>query len=40
MLEARNLEQPLGGGLTPIDAVIEVVKSNCPAEVGAILRFA
>ena len=32
MLEARDLEQPLGGSLTPIDAVIEVVKSDCPTE--------
>jgi hypothetical protein len=25
-----NLDQPLGGGLTPIDAVIEMAKSDCP----------
>jgi hypothetical protein len=32
MLEARDLERPLGGGLAPIEAVIEVVKSDCPDE--------
>jgi hypothetical protein len=32
MPEARDLEQPLGGGLTAIDAVIEVVTSVCPTE--------
>lgn len=31
-LEARDFETPLGAGLTPIDAVIEVVKSDCPKE--------
>jgi hypothetical protein len=32
MLEVRDLERPLGGGLTPIKAVIEVAKSDCPDE--------
>jgi len=32
MLEARDLEQPLGGSLTPVDAVIEVAASDCPDE--------
>jgi hypothetical protein len=28
----NDLERPIGGGLTPIEAVIEVVKSDCPEE--------
>jgi hypothetical protein len=32
VLEVRELERPLGRGLTPIDAVIEVVKSDCAEE--------
>ena len=32
MLEARDHERPLGGGLAPIEAVIEVAKSDCPDE--------
>ena len=29
MLEARDLARPLGGDLTPLDAVVEVAKSDC-----------
>ncbi len=32
MLEARDLARPLGGDLTPLDAVVEVAKSDCPDE--------
>jgi hypothetical protein len=32
MLEARDLERPLGGDLTPFEAVIEIAKSDCPNE--------
>jgi hypothetical protein len=32
VLEVRDLERPLGRGLTPIDAVIEGVKSDCAEE--------
>jgi hypothetical protein len=32
MLEVGDLERPLGGDLTPLDAVIEVAKSDCPDE--------
>jgi hypothetical protein len=31
-LEARDFERPLAGGLAPIDAAIEVVRSDCPKE--------
>jgi hypothetical protein len=31
-LAARDFERPLGGGLAPVDAVIVVVKSDCPNE--------
>jgi hypothetical protein len=30
MLEISDLKRPLGGDFTPLDAVIEVVKSDCP----------
>jgi hypothetical protein len=29
---ARDLGRPLGGGLTPVDVVIAVVKSDCPKD--------
>jgi hypothetical protein len=39
VLEVRDLERPLGRGLTRIDAVIEVVKSDCAEEWGTIATW-